>query len=310
MLRPDGMEGELLLRGAARDLFTDAAGGATPLAEAAIEARVDYAGGRELIALRTEPDAPRAVGLVGTRASSGFRAVLDELLPGERDARSLLYLLLDDVPVATLVSGHATGAAAGAYPRIPGTLRLQHPDLCAGWRTGGTILASIASIGRPPLVTGPEAPPLESDGDPLAWHAADPLPPHGMRRRRRLDLAEDAGALAAHVLFRDSHMDADGRETAIHEYTVRARIARDSLEIDWIEATPQALPWVECDLAAASARRLAGRPLRGLRPHVRAELTGPSTCTHLNDTLRSLEDVVALASLLPAGESERSSAAR
>jgi hypothetical protein len=31
---------------------------------------------------------------------------------------------------------------------------------------------------------------------------------------------------------------------------------------------------------------------------VRAELTGTTTCTHLNDTLRSLEDVEELAAVL------------
>jgi hypothetical protein len=36
-----------------------------------------------------------------------------------------------------------------------------------------------------------------------------------------------------------------------------------------------------------------------LRPQVRAELVGPTTCTHLNDTLRGIEDVPALAALLP-----------
>ena len=32
-------------------------------------------------------------------------------------------------------------------------------------------------------------------------------------------------------------------------------------------------------------------PLAGLRPDVRAQFVGPSTCTHLNDVLRGLEDV-------------------
>jgi hypothetical protein len=36
----------------------------------------------------------------------------------------------------------------------------------------------------------------------------------------------------------------------------------------------------------------------GLRHQVRAELVGPTTCTHLNDTLRGLEDVIELANLL------------
>jgi hypothetical protein len=59
------------------------------------------------------------------------------------------------------------------------------------------------------------------------------------------------------------------------------------------------LPWFECPQAAASAARLTGRPLAGLRPAVRAEFLGPTTCTHLNDTLRALEDVAALINALP-----------
>jgi hypothetical protein len=39
--------------------------------------------------------------------------------------------------------------------------------------------------------------------------------------------------------------------------------------------------------------------LAGLRPTVREQFVGVTTCTHLNDTLRSLEDLMALASLLP-----------
>ncbi len=206
--------------------------------------------------------------------------------------------MLDDVPVATLVSGYAMGVVAGAHPPMQASLMLQHPDLCAGWRTGGTIINEIEDTGRVPMVTGPLAPSLEREDDPLAWHHFDVLPEHGMRRHRRLDLFADGDAIAADLLFRDSHMAGDARETVVHEYTVRGRIDPDLLTIIEIEATPQVLPWVECPLAAESARDLRGQPLHGLRPHVRAEFTGPATCTHLNDTLRSLADVVALAEML------------
>jgi hypothetical protein len=40
--------------------------------------------------------------------------------------------------------------------------------------------------------------------------------------------------------------------------------------------------------------RLVGRPVEAVRDVVRAELRGISTCTHLNDLLRSLGDVAAL----------------
>jgi hypothetical protein len=51
------------------------------------------------------------------------------------------------------------------------------------------------------------------------------------------------------------------------------------------------LPWVECPGALASADRLTDMPVAELRDHVRREFKGTSTCTHLNDTLRSLGDV-------------------
>jgi len=280
----------LILHGRGRDLRTDAAGRPSPVGEAELVAGIDYPGNRELTWIRTDPHQPGSSDLIGVRASSGFRAALDLALPEQRDARSLLYLMLDDVPVVTLISG----SAISAHPAPRKRLTLQHPDLCAGWRTGGTILSAIEQSGRPPAVTGPLAPSLAREGDPFAWHAFEALPAHGMRRHRRLDLVRDRKAIAIDVLFRDSHMAGDGRETIVHEYTVRARVDPDTLGILDIDATPQVLPWVECPLAAASARELCGHSLRGLRPRVRAQLTGASTCTHLNDTLRSLEDVVRL----------------
>lgn len=298
MLRPDGLLGDLVLVGRARDLWTDARGAARVLGESGYEARVAYLAQREIRELRSEPSLPAARRLVGTRATSGFRAVLDAALPAERDARSLLYGLLDDLPVTALVSGFALGFAFGGSHPVPKQhLKLQHPDLCAGWRTGGTILVEIETTGRVPLVTGPDAPSLAREDDPLAWHALPPIPPNGMRRHRRLDLIP-GDRLGIDVLFRDSHVDPDGREMIVHEYSVGASVDLETLVLETIEATARALPWIECNPAAASAGRLVGRAVRGLRPQVRAEFTGTTTCTHLNDTLRSLEDVEALAAVL------------
>ena len=61
-----------------------------------------------------------------------------------------------------------------------------------------------------------------------------------------------------------------------------------------IAATANVLPWQECPGAVASATRLAGLPITDLRRVVRRELTGTSTCTHLNDVLRLLADVEVL----------------
>ncbi len=298
MLRPGGLLGELVLVGRARDLWTDASGAAQVLGESGYEARIAYLPQREIVQIVTEPALPTAQQLVGARATSGFRAALDAALPMERDARSLLYLMLDDLPVAALVSGYAMSYGI-RVPMPAGHKMIQHADLCAGWRTDGTILVEMERDGRVPVVTGPEANPLARANDPLAWHALPLIPPNGMRRHRRLDLIA-GDPLGIDVLFRDSHVAPDGRETIVHEYTVTASVDPEALTIVSAEATAHALPWIECNPAAASASRLAGRPLSGLRAHVRTAFTGTTTCTHLNDTLRSLEDVEALAAAVAA----------
>jgi hypothetical protein len=300
MLRPNGQRGELLLVGRARDLATGRDGSAKLLGEASYEARVDYQSSRKVAELRTQPDLPRAQKLVGWRAMTGFRGALDNALPEERDAKSLLYLLLDDLPVATLVSGYA--ATFGVDHPIPKSATPMHPqvDLCAGWRKGGSILTELEATRRVPQVTGPLATSLACPGDPLAWHELPPLPEHAMRRHRRLDLTPGA-RLGVDVHFRDLHKAPGGRETLVHEYTVKAELDPETLVFTEIEARAHALPWIECNPAAASAARLHGRSVHSLRPEVRAEFTGTATCTHLNDTLRSLEDLAALAVLVTRG---------
>ena len=182
-----------------------------------------------------------------------------------------------------------------------------HADISAGWANDATIMVTIHDKGVIPTPAGPPAPTLEPADDPMAWHEMDPLPPHGMRRRRRLDIVAptgDAGCLGDHepggarfeldAHFRDSYVDHAGAESVLHEYTVLGDIDSAERRVAQLTAAARVLPWTECPAAVASAGRLAGMPLAGLRPWVRQELVGVSTCTHLNDTLRSLADVDAL----------------
>jgi hypothetical protein len=115
-----------------------------------------------------------------------------------------------------------------------------------------------------------------------------------MRRFRRLDLSP-AGEFDAH--FRDTHVDADGVETIVHEYTVEGAIDASTRTVTAATATVRVLPWQECPGAIGSASRIAGMPLSDVRDRVRAEFVGTSTCTHLNDTLRAIADLDALLDL-------------
>jgi hypothetical protein len=307
MLRPDGLLGPLVLAGRGRDLRTGPSGGPRTVSEASVRAIVDFAGGRLLRELSTDPGRPLDA-LIGARVGSGFRGRLDEADPELAAEQDLLYLLLDELPVTTLVSGHAVGAGTSEQAMKATVARQGTPaghagrpgfvaDLCAGFATGGTIMTGITDTGLPPVVTGPAALPLDTGDDPDAWHETEPLPPQGMRRTRRIDVLPENPAMPSEhatvdAIFRDSYVLPDGPETVIHEYTLTARI--DDGSITNCEARARVLPWVECPAAVASAGRLAGVPLAGLRRHVRETFTGTTTCTHLNDMLRALEDVPAL----------------
>jgi hypothetical protein len=313
ILRPNGLDAELLLVGRGRDLVTDADGEPRVADTAAVEATIDYADAQRLTAISSTPEIPGLEQLVGRSSSTGFRAAIDAAIAGHDVVGRPVYQLLDDLPVATLISGYApqhamaqSGTWADEQRRTPmhrtapeGLAMLQQADLCAGWKAGGTIMQGFAE-NNPPVVTGPDAPSLDDGDDPWAWHELPgPLPVHGMRRRRRIDVLPDAdrGTWAVDAHFRDSYVDDEG-ETVVHEYTVLARVDARTETVLEAEATPRVLPWFECPEAAASARRLAGRSLASLRAGVRAEFLGATTCTHLNDMLRALADVAILAARL------------
>jgi hypothetical protein len=303
IVRPEGPTGPLHLLGAARDLVTGTDGAVRVLREAAT-ATVIVAG--RVAEVHSAPDPAGTADLIGLRAGSGYRTALDAALPEERAARAPLFLLLDDVPVTSLISGYAlmmegASAAAAHDDRRASAGLAASADICSGWRQDGTMMVHIRAHGSIPELRGPEAPDLRT-ADADGWHAYGPLAPGHMRRHRRLDVSADPAeprVLLVDGMFRDSYTVLAGTETVLHEYDLHARVDRASGTVLAAEARPRVLPWQECPTAAASAGRLVGTPVGDLRARVRAEFGGTSTCTHLNDALRALEDVAALAADLP-----------
>jgi hypothetical protein len=295
-LRPDGLLGPVSVLAQGRDLRTAPDGAASIVGAARIELQLSphrYA----ISSISAEPSHPGLAALTGVRVAGGFRQAVADALPGERTSRSVRFQLLDDLPTALLVSGY-TMQVAGVTGRVPKEFTLQRADLCSGWAIDATMLSAVRRDEDLPTPHGPAAPPLRSPDDPDGWHEFGLLPPHGMRRHRRIDVWLEDGAAIAEGFFRDSHMSADRVETVLHEYTVHAAFDLETGRFRTGAADVGALPWPECPAAVASAARLAGAPAEGLRGWVRETFTGTSTCTHLNDTLRSLEDIAYLAGLV------------
>ncbi|APE16896.1 hypothetical protein BOH72_18260 [Mycobacterium sp. WY10] len=270
----------------ARDIRSNPSGNHDVLDDVVVVARLT-----DRVIAEISCDDPRLGRLRGARVGAGFRAIVRDLLGSDAAGSPALYLLLDDWVGASLVTGygahHADITAGVEWPMSDG-ISDHLTGICSGFAPGASAVDFSRRNLLMPCVRGPLAPPLGE------MHPAEPLRPHGMRRMRRLDVLPDGAAAAFDAHFRDSHVDAEGIETIVHEYTVVGEIDLSSLSISRLTAEARVLPWQECPGALASAQRVVGMAVGEVRDRVRTEFTGISTCTHLNDTLRSLTDAQAL----------------
>jgi hypothetical protein len=247
--------------------------------------------GRRLLSLDLSPAVAGSDALLGRAVARGFRGVVDGLCePG-----TLPWVLLSELPVATLLSGYAS-LYTGLLPSpLPDSFVAGLPvDICAGWAAPASFVVEIRSTRQMPTPAGPVSPGddmTRGDGDgdgaggtDRAWHEMPALTSGAMRRQRLIQRDGDE----VWAMFRDSYAQPDGIVSILHEYSVRASLTPDGERIATCVATPRVLPWAECPSAAASAPRLVGRRVADLRGLVKDELVGTSTCTHLNDLLASL----------------------
>lgn len=278
------------ISGAARDLITDEKGRARVEGEATV--RVSTGPGYKLESAQAEPGQKIIEQLVGRVVGPGFRAALADAMDGSVTTSHPAFLLMDELPVAALISGYIglylnTLGAGGSGSGLKA-------DICAGWISSGTMIQSVKKVGKIPTPMGPPAPELSPADDQLAWHSMPRLQTGAMRRRRLLDVSGSR----VFAMFRDTFIAPDtGVETILHEYSINAEYDFSADRFVSCEATPHVLPWPECPAAAASAKRVVGKSATELREFVRREFSGTSTCTHLNDLLRSLSDVSTLGAL-------------
>lgn len=281
--------------GKARDLFTPAAGQApVVLAEEGFEALLSP--GRIFESIVAEPPREGLARLVGKSGAAGFRRALAEALPSMEEREAPLYLALDDIPGANIVSGVAWAEfdpdwTKRTFGDLPMEVLLKaRQDVCIGHAAG----SSAQDPARTDIdETRPEAASLLRIDDPDGWHAMERQDGVGFRRMRRIDVSL-ADTIIIDAEFQDSAARPGGGRVAVHEYGLRVTASPETLEVLSIAATPRVLPYAECPGVRANLDRLLGVPLPDLRKAVPVALAGALGCTHLNDTIRQLADMPVL----------------
>jgi len=241
--------------------------------------------------------------LVGVRGGGGSRGKVMAALPDEVAQGTPLYLLLDDMAGASLVSGFAFAqwqltASQGDSPVVFNGPRLL--GTCAGYQPGssalddeghGTMMHDLRTVD-----------PITRADDPWAFHDVPVITEISARRTRRTDVWLEDGVVHIDGFFQDAYTSPLGTRLAVHEYCYEATMDPVSGLMLSIRAIPRVLPMPECPLAVANVSRMVGLPVREFRTSVIQQLPGIDGCTHLNDVLRSMAEVPVMAAALAAVE--------
>lgn len=300
---PDGFGQPWDMVGRARDLLTPADGSAPQVLDTA-HFRIKASPIREILAIEATPAHPCLPELVGVRAGGASRLVLSAKLGDVRGTP--LFQLLDDYAGASLVAGWiwsqwrgdwASAPQRGSHQSTAGRKGVMD-NICTGFTVGGS---AFKADGTPDNVNQSftEVGPLEHPDDPIGWHHLPFQEGPQKRRARRIDLWREGGTIMVDAGFQDSGSNPDGGRTAIHEYRVFAEVDEASGTLLALQALPMILPYRECPGASVKASRMVGCNVAEFRDLVIESLSSTLGCTHLNDVLRALADVPALARLLP-----------
>ena len=300
---PDGFGQPWIMSGRARDLLTPFEG--EPVVLASGEFRIRTSPIREIVEIDVAPHHARAQDMVGVRAGGASRQALAATLGDLRGTP--LFQVLDDFAGASLVAGwiwsrwsddwHARMASQKLKSTAGNKGRMV--NICTGFTEGGSSLSEDGSVDHSDQ-SATEVGPLANPDDPAGWHdmpvqEGRPL----ARRARRIDIWRAEGVLKVDAGFQDSGPNPGGTRTAIHEYRVYAEIDEADGTLLALQALPLILPFRECPGASMKAARMVGQNVGEFRQSVLDTLVGTIGCTHLNDVLRALADVPALAAMLP-----------
>jgi Protein of unknown function (DUF2889). len=288
---PNGAGENFLLVGGARDIRTGADGGAPEVVDRA-SFRMTVSPRREIVAIEGEPDDPGLREMIGVRAGGASREAMKRHLGHLRGTP--LYQLIDDYAGASLVAGWALTRWVSPGEAFKGSSGRDMTGICTGFSPGSQAMDekgfSIFSIQSATRVV-----PLANPEDPDGIHAMPEMTGKRFRRARRIDLWREEEVIRFDAGFQDSGSTPDGTLDAVHEYRVYGEVNPETGTLISLQALPLILPYAECPGASMKASRMVGRSVAGFRDDVPEILASTMGCTHLNDVLRALSDIPALA---------------
>lgn len=300
---PEGETAPWMIAGRARDIYTPIGSGQAQVLDTAdIDARMSTE--RRIVALGGSNHRETLAGFVGLSPGGQLRKAMAAQIPEEAEQNSLLHRLLDDMAGATFMSmsGWYDWQEAGHVK-----VGFQQPvvGVCISFSPGSEALTP-EGFNNEAIADHPFSPPPFSGVDPIEWHEFAATPGPNAWRLRRTDMHRSDGQLVVDAWFQDSSV-LPGRtdmRRIFHEYSIRATFDDDSmLRLRSVDVTPRVLPFRTCLAAPDTARALVGRSALEFRGLVVELLAGTSGCTHLNDMLRSLQDVAAIAARLRVADS-------
>ena len=294
MTWPGGIGTSVHCIGVCRDLFTGASLEQTRVLDFA-EVVADISAERVYESIATVPERLALRELIGARGGGGSRARMGALIAEEKSQGAPLYLLMDDLPAAGLISGHISAEWVRPEDRmrpihmVPGSM----DGICAGHVEGASAHDPSGGIYMIHQVRQVSA--LDEGGDLMAWHnhAPDVVEP-SMRRARRIDVWNMDGQIQIDAFFQDSAMTPGGVRVAVHEYCISASADQSDGRLTALFVDPRVLPFDECPNAVGNTSRVLGLPLSEFRSTVIPTLPGIEGCTHLNDMLRASAEAPAL----------------
>lgn len=240
--------------------------------------------------------------LTSIRLGGAFRKAMAQQMPQEVEHTTLLYRLLDDMVGASLVSNAALDVwgiqADGSRSEPAPADTYDRTGTCISFAPGSRTILPNGQANSGDIKRIAVDVPIDI-GDPNAWHPWEKLTGPNQMRLRRTDLWEDGQLLQVNAQFQDSAAFSYTEQRMVfHEYRVEAVIEPDTFVLQSVEVETGILPFTECLQAADTAQKMVGQSLLNFGRSVPAQLPGIAGCTHLNDILRSLQDVVALSEIL------------